>query len=550
MLVWSLPLWSLAGTTVMSLLPTTTPWWVPGIGVPISVLALHQLATWRRPFYWQLIPATLGWGAALLSWKIAAGAMGIVGVVCNLVFPMPRLQRTHGPFGVGVVDYEVLPAAATSSDALPPTIGRMFYPIDSHRALGGRRSSTPYIAFDDQHGLTRKFMQCAAPAFLRKYLPSFILNHWAAMRVEAEYLAELATTTAVQQQLPVILFSHGLTASRETSTSLATSLTATSGAVVVLVEHTDRSCSLARFMDGTTLEYDASIMDLGSEPATPAYRDARRAQTDLRKADLDRTLELLTVLNARDDPSQLRGRIRLGGVKQHAQAEALLSSLRGRLAVENVAVGGHSFGGAAALCFAADHHAAVVEDSARRPAAKIGACFTLDPAVDWTPQRVWEAIGYDGVFNDSHRPSGRHDGEDPLEGGPLRDAPPLAEAIPNLTIWSEGWVRLRWYQRWATMFCRSAGAKSPAATLTIAGCGHQGLCDLAHTLPHWLNAGLKNTLGTPSAEVDRAVTASVLAFLRLSGVLPPAENVMEKDDLTAIPNTKGVIACVQRRDQN
>ena len=47
--------------------------------------------------------------------------------------------------------------------------------------------------------------------------------------------------------LPVVVFSHGLTASRETSQSLALSLAA-NGALVVLIEHTDRSGALARLL--------------------------------------------------------------------------------------------------------------------------------------------------------------------------------------------------------------------------------------------------------------------------------------------------------------
>jgi hypothetical protein len=59
------------------------------------------------------------------------------------------------------------------------------------------------------------------------------------------------------------VFSHGLTATRETSSSLALSLAA-AGAVVVCVEHSDGSSSLARFKDaddGTpvTLHYDNEV---------------------------------------------------------------------------------------------------------------------------------------------------------------------------------------------------------------------------------------------------------------------------------------------------
>jgi hypothetical protein len=98
-------------------------------------------------------------------------------------------------------------------------------------------------------------------------------------------------------------------------------------------------------------------------------------------------------------------------------------------------------------------------------------------------------------------------------------APPLTQHLPLLTIWSEQWIEFHWYQIWARRVL--VGAARPACTLTIAGAGHQGLCDLAYTMPHWLNLLLKTSLGTTSAEMDRATTASVLGFLRGAKLLMP-----------------------------
>ena len=590
--VWSLPIWSLGCVL------HTSPSQLLALGVPLGIVGLHRLVTAGRPNYWQLIPSTFGWCAAFVSLSTSSSLLGVLGIAVNIIFPMPRLEPRKGRYSVGVVDYEV----AVSDDA-PPIIGRMFYPASAQHT-----ASTPYIAFRDRHGLTRKFMTVAAPPFLRKLLPERILNHWAAMRIEAMYAAELAadgrgddgaqsagtttttTTTTTAARLPVILFSHGLTASRETSSSLAMSLAATSGAVVLLAEHTDASSSLARFADGSVVEYDHRIFELGAEPATDAYREARRAQTASRAAELEAALAFVAALHSGEahsgdahrgggeqgggssSSSSSRvtrssgrrrvgiGRVSLGGGDVSAEQSArLLSSFRGRLAIGHVAVGGHSFGGAAALCLAAEHYHPAAAPPSRPPssrppehaAVRVGACFVLDPAVDWTPTRTWVAIGYDGVYNDTHRKSATAAAADGAArgGAPPRglsddfadvDAPPLATCLPMLTVWSEQWAAWCWYQRWARQLCASRGALAPANTLIIAGCGHQGLCDLAYTLPHWMNVVLKNTLGAPSAEMDRALTASVLGFLQNANVLKPSgECGDEVVDLRTIAMTKG-----------
>ena len=71
----------------------------------------------------------------------------------------------------------------------------------------------------------------------------------------------------------------------------------------------------------------------------------------------------------------------------------------------------------------------------------------------------------------------------------------------------------------------------------IKGCGHQSLCDLAHTLPHWLNVAVRNTLdGAASAEMDLAVQTCVIEFLQGAGVLGPLRSP-EAVDLSSIPAT-------------
>ena len=89
----------------------------------------------------------------------------------------------------------------------------------------------------------------------------------------------------------------------------------------------------------------------------------------------------------------------------------------------------------------------------------------------------------------------------------------------------------------------AGGEKLPPAPCSSDGSSRTRLipsADLAYTLPHWMNVVLKNTLGAPSAEMDRALTASVLGFLQNANVLKPSgECGDEVVDLRTIAMTKG-----------
>ena len=97
-------------------------------------------------------------------------------------------------------------------------------------------------------------------------------------------------------------------------------------------------------------------------------------------------------------------------------------------------------------------------------------------------------------------------------------------ALSLRQVFSQEWHDWQWYQRWARALVVGPGAAQPAATLTIKASGHQGLCDLTYTIPHWLNLYvLRSTLGAPSHEIGEAVSATVLIFLRQAGFIrgPP-----------------------------
>ena len=480
---------------------------------------IHSVST-IRGLRWQLRPIYVAYGAALLGWEVTGFLLAVFGLAVGWLIPPPVVVGLQGLYSVGFVEYEV------QQQEEPPAIGRMFYP-----AREQHRETAPYMAMGDRHKLSRAFLKIGAPDELKPLLPSFLLQHWVSMPIPAKRAAEPWVPPPEEPALPVIVFSHGLTASRETSTSLALSLAA-AGALVLLVEHTDRSSSRARFSDGGTIEYDGSVSALGSNPETAAYKAARRAQADIRVADLERTLAFLVHINragpeARNDAVASQ-KIKLDRV---ASAASLLDPFRDRLALDSLALGGHSFGGCATLALAAKMlaHQPQGAPGAIDPCISLRACFTLDPAVEWVPEKYWKEIGYAG-FQLASSPAGTQQPLTTAAGGGR--APIVPDQLRMLTAFSEQWVQFNWYQTWAADFCRPPSTGGTSHHLVIEGCGHQGLCDLALTLPHALNLHLlKNSLGPPSEALAKAVNTVVVSFLRNEGILRGGTT-----DLASIPN--------------
>ena len=490
--------------------------WLPAL-LSASAVAHLLFSLGNRSRVWQTNPIYAAWLAAWMRWHVCTWVFSVLGIIVRCLFPMPVPSRVIGRHGVGVVDVEYEARHEPGKEL--PGIGRVFYPtIEEPHGNTAR-----YISMDDRHGLTRLFLVIGAPDFLKPYLPAWALSHWASIRIPAKKAAT-PWLPADGSRLPVVVFSHGLTASRETSTSLALSL-ASAGAFVLLLEHTDRSSTLARLMDGQCVHYDTSVSALGASPETPAYRTARRAQTVTRIGNVHHALQFLDRLNG--DAGLCQGLVKVEGMAE-PDASWLLGRFCGRLAVDRLVLGGHSFGGATVLGAAAEMLSRT-SDSEGGFGVAVSACFTLDPAVNWVPEALWDAIGYTGRVGD----------EPNAPPGPAVDraCPLVVGALDSLTIFSEQWAAFNWYQEWAygqNLRPRTTSAAGRWRVLQIKGCGHQGLCDLAWNLPHWLNKVLRNTLGGSSTDMAAAVNLSVLAFLQDAAILAPGATPLE---LQSVPHT-------------
>ena len=490
-----------------------------------SVVLGPRLAFLAR---WQLAPAYAAVIAAALGWWFTATGLMASSLIARLLVPLPDPQGLSGPHSVGVVDLE-----ATLPSGTQPAFGRILYP-----AATSHSSVASYIAMPAS-GLSRSFIAIASPPFLRPYLPLWFLDHWNAVTIPAKRGAPPARLAS----LPVVVFSHGLTASRETSQSLALSLAA-NGALVVLLEHTDRSGALARRLDGSVIPFDSAPFALGTDPPTEAYLDARRLQTALRVADVRRHFAVLQSVHRGDGEASLR----FDGLAIEEGA-ALLAGLRGRLALSRLALGGHSFGGCTALALAGEMALAArprrdSPDASRDPPASevdegqcqdvdegqcqdvtLGALFSLDPALEWLPRDIQHAVGHDaghgqplGGKRDVSHNNGKR--APPIPRGAPSPALP-ASGLPLLTVWSEEWSQRGWFRQWSANVIERA-THSASHALDVQGCGHQGLCDVAPMLPHRLNLLLRNSLGCPSGELAHRVSRATLAFLRNAGVLEGA----------------------------
>ena len=118
------------------------------------------------------------------------------------------------------------------------------------------------------------------------------------------------------------------------------------GSIVVLMEHTDGSSSLARFFDGSVVEYNRDVLAL-FEKDEEQYRDARRKQTTVRAQNISAAVGMLLQIN-----SSGRSSMAFVDTASTDVRDSILDAFQGKLRLHKIAVGGHSFGGAAAITYA------------------------------------------------------------------------------------------------------------------------------------------------------------------------------------------------------
>ena len=253
------------------------------------------------------------------------------------------------------------------------------------------------------------------------------------------------------------------------------------------------------------------------------YKQARRVQAAVRLTDLQRTLAVLCEI---DQPT--RGRpptfeLRADGLDtEYSSSADVFGCFRGRLRLDRLAIGGHSFGGCAALTLAAAHlQAGAVE----RPPIGLAACFTLDPAVEWVPKRTgtpsaswgsmrgprrrwrrWSASGCRASW------SSRSSGSTSVGircARARRAAGAAAHRDRTLYAPRHANVAAPTPQEWAYRVCVAPSTGGTSHVMAVHATGHQGLCDVAPCCRTPSTSTCSRTAWLPSAQ---------MAQVRLRGV--------------------------------
>ena len=147
--------------------------------------------------------------------------------------------------------------------------------------------------------------------------------------------------------LPTVVFSHGITGSRHLHQALFEHLSS-HGYVVVALDHS-YDCNLTIFPDGRIADYRSEIT------GHPDSIKIRNQQINTRTKDIIFVLNQITKIHHGD----------------------LKSKLNGKLNLEKIAVGGHSYGGATAI------HSAKTDK-------RIKTCFVLDGWINPVPKTTIE----------------------------------------------------------------------------------------------------------------------------------------------------------------
>ncbi|GAB7341234.1 hypothetical protein MBLNU457_7513t1 [Dothideomycetes sp. NU457] len=141
---------------------------------------------------------------------------------------------------------------------------------------------------------------------------------------------------------PVIVFSHGMASSRTDYTQYCAELAAR-GYIVAAIEHRDGSGPGSVVMakgqaDRNVFHRDIKELQSAKELDTPALK---KAQLDFRQAEIEETVRVLREINAGSGDMVFKNNPRAEGSD--------LDQWRGRLNVDDMTVGGHSYGATGAL---------------------------------------------------------------------------------------------------------------------------------------------------------------------------------------------------------
>ena len=255
------------------------------------------------------------------------------GFILSLTIPVFQLPNPGGPYKVGTQTFHWTDSLRNEHFTLEDTadfreiIVQTWFPTNNNQSL----DPEPYLDFIEIRSSTM-----AAAAGLPSFIPSY-LNYVTSNSFK--------NTLCISKNLPILIFSHGITGSRHLHQAMFEFL-ASRGYVIFAPDHS-YDANITIFPNKKIANYRSEIT------GHPDSVNIRKMQMETRASDLTFILDQINKINSGE----------------------IISSLNGKLNLHAIATGGHSYGGATAI-------------NAAYKDIRIKACFNLDGWTSPLPEKL------------------------------------------------------------------------------------------------------------------------------------------------------------------
>lgn len=266
-----------------------------------------------------------------------------------------KLPNYSGEYGVGTVDVEapIDPPRRTGDAVLTENekpafqadtvLFSLFYPTtQGEKGNGDKHYWVPKPLALHAEGYARfaKINSWLTKKVFTFGLWALVGNNRIPAEVDASLLHEKEGSGPGQRMHPVIVFSHGMASGRTSYTQYCGEL-ASRGYVVAAIEHRDGSGpgSVVVHPDGTS----DTVFHIGTHDVHPHLETSefKAKQLGMRQVEVEETVRVLRAINSGKGQAVFEGNSRAEG--------STLADWEGRLDMERVVIGGHSYGATLAL---------------------------------------------------------------------------------------------------------------------------------------------------------------------------------------------------------
>ena len=429
----------------------------------------------------------------------------------SIMFPAVNINAVKGKYNVGIVDIH-LPVEDFVHEHVSV---RLLYPSRE------KSVRVPYFNIDTADQTCKALIKLAPPPMNKL---SFMLNQWKFATIYAKRNAvpfvpsdeskanvnanaekkdtlkndeDSSDPNQSNSKLPIVVFSHGITGNAEIYSYQAMSMAA-NGSLVMSINHTDGSSIGFKRRDGSFLEFDTAIGEIGKQKGRyPESVRHRRKQLNHRVNEFLAATQALIKLNETNV----------------AELDQVGISFANKLNVNDCIAAGHSFGGATALT------------AAHRRTDLFTACVAHDPAIDWCPDDCRKALLPSDRLKESkltyNGGTGGYEVED--DASKLTRSPSVHD-LDLFFLYSYQWVKLGWgeYRLFQDLFKRGLLGRAHGASDLgfVYNSQHSEFSDSCMKVPLWIARAVKMTgIRNPheTAEEIMTRTSSFIAEVRQQG---------------------------------